>query len=110
MWMGATSNKIMTAVLKTYVFVKIIPSFAAYFAMGLFAFVIIGALGTSAIWVITAIPVLLMIAIEITLIFIARGRMQIGFRGFINQPEGSLPIGTVRRADLLASPPPIPTK
>jgi len=71
-WMGVNSKNVNLAVLKTFCFVKALPWLAVSFASGILIFMMARGGGVSALWLISAIPQGLIVAINIGLIAFAR--------------------------------------
>jgi hypothetical protein len=71
-WMGVNSKNVNLAVLKTFCFVKALPWLAVSFASGILIFMMVRSSGTPVLWLMTAIPQGLIVAINIGLIAFAR--------------------------------------
>src|SRR5581483_214936 len=110
MWMAVTSQKIMTAVLKTYVFVKIIPYIVAYIGMALISFGLLAMMGSGSgvMWYYMFLPSLLISVIEIGILVVSQRRMRSHFRKFVcmDQQSNSIPPPL---KPFQQAPPPLPT-
>ncbi|MGA2748947.1 MAG: ABC transporter permease subunit [Verrucomicrobiota bacterium] len=83
-WMGLASQRISVAVLKTFCYVKILPWFGVYFAMGLSAFLLFRMFNTATVWVMIAMPQMLIIGANFILIRLARRGVQVDFSRWAN--------------------------
>jgi ABC-type transport system involved in multi-copper enzyme maturation permease subunit len=98
MWMGVTSKKVNTAVIKTVVFVKVMPWLAMMFINGILMFVVFAA-GTrlgfatsfAGIWVSQGITTLLALGADLAFMAIARRRLLHNFREIVARSAGVAP-------------------
>jgi hypothetical protein len=96
MWMGVTSKKVNTAVIKTVVFVKIFPFMAMLFLNWMLMFVIFAA-GSGFLsrtmnvpmWVPELITFLLAIGGDVTFILVARKKLLVNFRETVARAAGA---------------------
>jgi ABC-type transport system involved in multi-copper enzyme maturation permease subunit/heme exporter protein D len=95
MWMGVTSKKVNTAVIKTVVFVKVLPLLATMFISGMLIFVILAAgtrFGVTApygLWLSQGITTLLAVGANVAFIVIARRKLLNNFRLIVAQAAGA---------------------
>ena len=110
MWMGVITRKLNMAVLKTLLFVYILPWFVLTFAQAigfaLFAFAFRGGGGMGvSIWIPQLVGGGLGIGVDLLLFFIARKKLLLNFRETV---AGAAGLGRPRRMPRAAPPPPLP--
>ena len=104
MWMGLTSRKANVAVIKTLVFVKVIPSIALMFLQTLLM-IAIGFGGRLPYWISTAVVGVLSIGANIVFIVIAQRKLLGQFHETVLQATGTVAIP--RPPPAVASAPPV---
>ena len=99
MWMGVTSKKVNAAVIKTVVFVKVLPWLAMMFINMLLIFVIFAASrGSFGMWVPQLITFLVAIGGDVAFILVARRKLLKNFRELVARAAGAT----------MTKPPPLP--
>lgn len=97
MWMGLTSKKINPAIIKTLVFVDLLPAIALTFLNGLLMFGMMFAKMPA--WASSVVVVAVQVAVDLAFIRVARRRLLTCFREIASNASGAPPV---------AKPPPLP--